>query len=48
MMQLKNLKNLDEKLIVTHAKALAKMNKQGFTNVSKRSLELNDIQNITG
>ena len=40
--------NLDEKLIVTHAKALAKMNKQGFTNVSKRSLELNDIQNITG
>lgn len=40
--------SLDDGLILTHAKALARMNRQGIANVRNKNLELNDIQNITG
>lgn len=41
-------KDLDDSLIVSHAKSLAAINKKGITNEKIQSLELSDIQNITG
>ena len=41
-------KDLDDSLIVSHAKSLAAMNKKGIANEKIQSLELSDIQNITG
>ncbi len=41
-------KDLDDSLIISHAKSLAAMNKKGIANEKIQSLELSDIQNITG
>lgn len=41
-------KDLDDSLIISHAKSLATMNKKGIANENIQSLELSDIQNITG
>tara|TARA_Y100000310_G_scaffold28052_1_gene26711 strand:+ start:35359 stop:36024 length:666 start_codon:yes stop_codon:yes gene_type:complete len=41
-------KDLDDSLIVSHAKSLAAINKKGIANEKIQSLELSDIQNITG
>lgn len=41
-------KDLDDSLIISHAKSLVTMNKKGIANENIQSLELSDIQNITG